>query len=314
MRDRDYSWEDQDPDEIQESLEFGGPDDDDFEDDSQFDEPDGDEDEEDEDRSSSKPSYNDEWSEMARDEALYESERVRFEQENFESLWEEYIDSSENLWGRIDNQDENISYPNLKPEKTAESEPAEPRSWTIQEDKLLMSLYTSHVVWSEIEETLERSKDVLINRISRIAFPVREQQLPGDIPNPKRTAWTQPEDDQIVLAYSRDESLLAAANQLNRTLNSVYLRLSRLGVAKVATLDHMVYHKPLSNRTALKQNQPWTKQDEEELIEAFEKGASFEDILELTQRTPMGVVQNLYKNGKIHDDALARLLEIARGV
>lgn len=313
MRDRDYSWEDQDPDEIQESLEFAGPDDGDFEDEIQLNESDGEDDEEGEDSSSSSPFYNDEWSEMARAEALYESERVRFEQENFESRWEEYIDSGDNLWDRIDNQVEKINYPNVTSKETAEAEHPEPRLWTIQEDKLLMALYTSHVVWSEIEQTLERSKDVLINRISRIAFPVREQQLLGDIPNPKRTAWSQPEDDQIVLAFSKDESLLAAANQLNRTLNSVYLRLARLGVAKVATLDHMVYHKPISNRTALKQNQPWTKQDEEELIEAFEKGASFEVILELTQRTPMGVVQNLYKNGKIQDDALGRLLEIARG-
>ncbi len=308
MSDRDYSWEDQDPDEMQESLEFVGPEDDEVEDDTSVDEVDDD----DETVDLSRPFYDDEWSEMARDESRFEEERLRSERVNFESQWEEYIDASQNLWGRIEIQDEKIDYPKLSSDETASTETAEPRLWTLKEDELLISMYSSHAVWSEIEQALERSKDVLVNRISRIAFPVREQQSVEKSANAKKTAWTQVEDDLIVNAYSQGESLLEAANQLTRTLNSVYLRLARLGVAKIATLDHMVYYKPTVHKNALKQNHPWTKLDEEQLLEAFDNGGTFASMLELTQRTPMGVVQNLYKNGRIRDEDLARFLESIR--
>lgn len=251
---------------------------------------------------------------MAAGEALEESHRLITFEEDLERGWEEYIDSSEISRASLGLEEDRINYPDINSEELVESDSGnEPRLWTPQEDLLLKDLYTKHTPWNEIEGILERSKDALISRVAQLAFPKRERQSESLLPKAKMSPWLENEDNQIIEAYQARESLSDVANQLGRRLNAVYLRLAKLGVVTVGSIDHMVYSKPFIGERPEKYNHPWTKKDEDELLSAFDKGKSLEELLQITKRTPMGLIQNLYRNGRITDTHLIRMVANIQG-
>ena len=293
LSDLDYSWDDQDPDEIQESLEFSDPDE-------------VDEENEDESEESSRPFYDDEWSEESW--SLAEDDKRQREREgNSDDLFAAYFDSYDNEWDST--SEERIDYPNAP--VSVDEQPdalAKPRFWTIEQDELLIRLYATEISWAEIEAILERSNEALVERVARIGFPIREIQQAESHKTLKTTKWNDFEDAEITEGYETGKNLLSLANQLGRSINAVYLRLAKLRIVKFSGLDHMVYSQPDQHVDAPKRNAPWTKFDEDQLKAAFHSKMQLQEILELTGRTPMGVIQNLYKNKVISDRDLEKML------
>ena len=90
--------------------------------------------------------------------------------------------------------------------------------------------------------------------------------------------WAEDEDEELRKMAEDGIPMLQMAEQLQRTLNSVRIRLQKLGL-----------------RTPRPAAKPWSPAEEEMLVQMYTAGAPFEEISATTGRTVTAVISRLVK-------------------
>ena len=90
--------------------------------------------------------------------------------------------------------------------------------------------------------------------------------------------WAEDEDEELRKMAEDGIPLAQMAEQLQRSLNSVRLRLQKLGL-----------------RTPKPAAKPWSPAEEEMLVQMYSAGAPFEEISATTGRTVTAVISRLVK-------------------
>lgn len=90
--------------------------------------------------------------------------------------------------------------------------------------------------------------------------------------------WKEEETEEMKVQFAGGQPLDAIAQRLQRTPNSIRMRLKSLG---------LIVSQPAAK--------PWTQEDEELLIDLYEDGEPFEDIAEYFGRSVNAIVARLVR-------------------
>ena len=222
-----------------------------------------------------------------------------------------------------------LEFTAFKPRQTAATSPLTPTTsppspdaplsragqmWTREEDEKLVEKYLARVGPSQIADDLGRSLESIVKRIKTISFPFQEDE--PEIPlNKQRTGkWLDSEDNYICESYKAGLSLADVALSSGRSVNQICMRLARLGVAVPQSLDDVTYYTIYKGDglTPSKQGQKWTDEDRAALEAAFNAGNSLMAQAEQFERTPQGIVYQLYRLGLLTDEDLSKMVENAQ--
>lgn len=161
--------------------------------------------------------------------------------------------------------------------------------WNREEDQFISREYQLRRSLYEIASVTGRATTAIIARLSKICFPNPEKDIAylyDYVPRP----WTPFEIDALTKAYSEGSPLAPLANQMQRPMWELRSHLIENHVAKPVGLEQLKYG---ADRSSASGSRRWAPEDLQLLTELFAASKSIENIADTLQRTVGAVISKL---------------------
>lgn len=163
--------------------------------------------------------------------------------------------------------------------------------WTREEDNFISSEYQLRRSLNEIASDTGRATTAILARLNKICFPHPEKDISylyDYVPRP----WTPFEIDALTHAYSEGSPLAPLANQMQRPMWELRNHLIENHIAKLVGLEQLKYG---SERASASGPRRWAPEDVQLLTELFAASKSIENIADTLQRTVGAVISKLLR-------------------
>lgn len=161
--------------------------------------------------------------------------------------------------------------------------------WTREEDHFISSEYQLRKGLDEIASETGRAVTAILARLNSICFPHPEKDIEylyDYVPRP----WTPFEIDALCQSYSEGFPLAPLANQMQRPMWELRNHLIENHIAKPVGLELLKYG---TDRASASRSRRWTPEDLELLTKLFAESNAIEDIAAELHRTVGAVISKL---------------------
>lgn len=161
--------------------------------------------------------------------------------------------------------------------------------WTREEDQFISSEYQLRRSFNEIASETGRAVTAILSRLNSICFPHPEKDLEylyDYVPRP----WTPFEIDALSHAYYEGAPLAPLAIQMQRPMWELRNHLIEKHIAKPVGLEQLKYG---ADRASASRSRRWAPEDLQLLTELFAASHGIEVIAERLERTVGAVISKL---------------------
>lgn len=163
--------------------------------------------------------------------------------------------------------------------------------WSREEDQYIAAEYLARKALPGIAVQTGRTETAVLSRLNAICFPKPEKDIETYIDYVPRP-WTPLESEALVRHYETGLDLSPIATRMQRPLWELRNHLIQTYVAKPVGLEDMKYGE---DKSAISSSRRWTPEDLTLLTELFAASTSIEDIAETLERSVGAVISKLLR-------------------
>jgi hypothetical protein len=161
--------------------------------------------------------------------------------------------------------------------------------WTKEEDEFIAQQYLDKRAVSQIASETSRTDSAILARLNSLCFPAHEKDIEPMFDYVHRP-WTKFETEAVQATYENGAKLANLANQMNRPLWEVRNYLIESFTAMPIGLAGMLYGSEKANASSSRR---WTPENLALLTSMLAASASIEDIADSLERSVAAVISKL---------------------